>query len=289
MADRILLTGAGGQLGRALQSALSGWDLVSRPRAALDITQLDDVRACVEETQPALVINAAAYNAVDAAESDVEGAYAGNALGPRNLALATAAASIPILHVSSDYVFDGCADRPYHEFDQPNPRTVYGASKLAGETAVRDLNPRHYVVRTAWLYCAEGKNFANTITGMADRDEVRVVSDQFGSPTYVPHLATGIAQLIQSEAFGTYHVANSGAASWFDLTLALYGALGIATPVVPVATADFPRPAERPRYSVLTTLQQPRIELPDWRAGVAAYAAARNFLGDSPVLGNLPP
>lgn len=276
MAQRILITGAGGQLGRALQEALRGSDLLPRPRALLDITDLEALRAAVDELRPDLVINAAAYNAVDAAESDAEGAFAGNALGPRNLALVTAATDTPLLHVSTDYVFDGFASRPYHEFDPPNPRTVYGASKLAGEKAVRDLNPRHFIVRTAWLYHPDGKNFANTITALgAERDEVRVVSDQYGSPTYVPHLASAIARLLPSGAFGTYHLVNTGAASWFDFAAALFAACGLTTPIVPVPTVDFPRAAERPRYSVLTTLQQPRIELPDWREGVEEFAAAR--------------
>ena len=276
MPARILITGAGGQLGRALQEALRDRELLPRTHGELDISDLDAVRAAVDDLRPELVINAAAYNAVDAAESDAEGAFAGNALGARNLALVTAAAAIPLLHVSTDYVFDGRGNRPYHEFDPPNPRTVYGASKLAGEKAVRDLNPRHYIVRTAWLYHPEGKNFANTITALgAERDEVRVVSDQYGSPTYVPHLAAGIAQLLPSGAFGTYHIVNAGAASWYDFAVALFAEIGLATPILPVSSADFPRPAERPRYSVLTTLQQPRIELPDWRDGVREFATAR--------------
>jgi len=275
MVRKILIAGAGGQLGRSLSDALGDRDLVSLGRAELDISSLDAVRAALGEAKPDLVINAAAYNAVDAAEADVEGAFTGNAVGPRNLALETASLGIPLLHVSTDYVFDGQAGCPYHEFDAPNPRTVYGASKLAGESAVRELNARHYIVRTAWLYHPDGKNFANTMVGLGGRDEVRVVSDQYGSPTYVPHLAQGLSRLIDSAAFGTYHMVNGGAASWFEFTRALYAAMAISTRVLPVSTADFPRPAERPRYSVLRTIQQPRIELPDWREGVAAFAVAK--------------
>jgi dTDP-4-dehydrorhamnose reductase len=269
---RILLTGAGGQLGQALQAALTDYDLVAFDRQRLDITQLEAVRAAVQTLQPDLVLNAAAFNNVDGAESDPNTAYRGNALGPRNLAVVTAACRLPLLHVSTDYVFAGTSKRPYHEFDCPHPRSVYGASKLAGEEVVRALNPCHYVVRTAWLYHTTGHNFPKTMCSLADQPEVRVVSDQYGSPTYAPHLATAIARLIPTGAYGTYHLAGRGGTSWFEVTRMLYRLLGIQTPVRPVATADFPRPAERPRYSVLTTVQDPQILLPPWEEGLAEFA-----------------
>jgi dTDP-4-dehydrorhamnose reductase len=271
---KIVITGAAGQLGQALQATLHGHALVALDHRGLDITRLSAVRDAVAAQQPDLVINAAAYNDVDGAETHDAEAYAGNALGPRNLAVATAEHSIALLHVSSDYVFDGSAQRPYHEFDLPAPRSLYAKSKLAGEAAVRTHNHRHYIVRTAWLFSTVGRNFAKTIWGLAGRPEVRVVSDQYGSPTYAPHLAEAIGRLIESGAFGTYHLAGKGGTSWFELTRALYRHLGIATPVVPVSTADFPRPAERPRYSVLTTAQDPAILLPPWEEGVAAFARA---------------
>jgi dTDP-4-dehydrorhamnose reductase len=269
---KILLTGAGGQLGQALQEALADRDLVALDHHHLDITSIEAVRHTVGGHHPDIVVNAAAFNNVDGAESDPDAAYRGNALGPRNLAVVTAARGLPLLHVSTDYVFAGTRTRPYHEFDRPHPRSVYGASKLAGEDAVRTLNPRHYVVRTAWLYHTVGRNFPKTMCTLADRSEVRVVSDQFGSPTYAPHLAAALAQLITTGAFGTYHLAGQGGTNWFALACALYRHLGIRTPVRPVATSEFPRPAERPRYSVLTTLQEPRIVLPPWEDGVAEFA-----------------
>lgn len=271
---KILLAGAAGQLGQALQQTLTAHELVAFTRNELDITSLEAVRSALAAHAPALVINAAAYNDVDGAETHPGEAFAGNALGPRNLAVATAARGIPVLHVSSDYVFDGTARRPYHEFDRPNPRSVYGASKLAGEEAVRALNPRHYVVRTAWLFHTAGRNFARTMLGLAERPEVRVVSDQYGSPTFVPHLAEALARLVETEAFGTYHFAGQGGASWYELTTTLFRVCGITTPVLPVSTADFPRPAERPRFAVLTTLQNPRLLLPPWTDGVTAFARA---------------
>jgi len=270
---RILLTGAKGQLGQALQVALAEHALVALDHQQLDISRLSTVREAVQIHNPDLVLNAAAFNGVDAAESDPDAAYRGNALGPRNLALVTAACRIPLLHVSTDYVFAGTSQRPYHEFDTPNPRSVYGASKWAGEEAVRELNPQHYVVRTAWLYHAVGRNFPKTICSLArQQPEVRVVSDQYGSPTYAPHLALAIARLILTEAYGTYHFAGQGGTSWFEVTCTLYRLLNIQTPVRPVATADFPRPAERPRYSVLVTLQDPQILLPSWEVGLTEFA-----------------
>ena len=271
---KILLTGAAGQLGTALQGSLRAHEVVALGHGRLEITRLAAVREAIAAHRPTLVINAAAFNDVDGAETRPEDAYAGNALGPRNLAVATAAQGIPLLHVSTDYVFDGTGKRPYTEFDATNPRSAYGRSKLAGEEAVRALNHRHYVVRTAWLFSTVGRNFAKTMCGLAERPEVRVVSDQYGSPTYVPHLADGLAQLIGTDAFGTYHMAGKGGTSWFELTRTLYRHLGIATPVQPVSTAEFPRPAERPRHAVLTTVQDPAILLPPWEEGVAAFARA---------------
>jgi len=271
---RVLLTGSAGQLGQALQLSLGRHDVLAVDLGELDVVRLDAVRDAVAAYRPDVVINAAAFTDVDGAETRQEEAYAANALGPRNLALAAADRQIPLLHVSTDYVFDGSLRRPYHEFDRANPLSVYGASKLAGEEAVRALNPRHYIVRTAWLFHENGRNFPKTMAGLADRPEVRVVNDQYGSPTYAPHLADAIARLIDTSAYGTFHLAGQGAASWFDVACVLYRALGISTPVQPVSRDEFPRPAARPPYSVLTTMQDPRIVLPPWQDGVTSFARA---------------
>lgn len=269
---KVLLTGSGGQLGRSLHRLLAQRSVVGLDRSQLDITRLDEVRQTIADHGPGIVINCAAYNAVDAAETEVDAAFRGNALGPRNLAVATAATGLPVVHVSTDYVFDGETTRPYHEFDVPRPASVYGASKLAGEEAVRSLNPRHYIVRTAWVYEAEGTNFPNTIRALAAKGPVRVVDDQHGSPTYAPHLAAGIVRLIETEAYGTYHLAGRGGTTWYELTRALFKALGIAAAVEATTTAEFPRPAKRPRFSVLTTRQEPSILLPPWEDGVAEFS-----------------
>lgn len=270
---KVLLLGGSGQLGRALRPVL-GDALVAAPSSAeLDVADLAGVRGAVLATRPDLVVNCSAWNDVDGAERDPEGAFRTNALGPRNLALATADAGAALLHVSTDYVFPGDGHRPYCEFDRTGPLGVYGQSKLAGEDAVRTFNPRHYVVRTAWLYSTTGRNFALTMRSLAHRDEVRVVDDQVGSPTYAPHLARAVAELATTGAWGTYHLAGRGRASWCELTRALYRALEIGTPVVPVTTAEFPRPAPRPAFSVLCTVQTPTILLPPWEEGVRGFAA----------------
>ena len=180
---------------------------------------------------------------------------------------------IPIVHVSTDYVFDGETERPYVESDAPSPRTVYGHTKLAGEEAVRAANPEHFVVRTAWLYSTGGSNFALTMLGAAERGSVRVVDDQIGSPTYAAHLADGIAQLIGRTDWGTVHMANRGQTTWYGLTRALYAELGLDCEVAPCTTDEFPRPAERPRYSALATEREPAILLPPWEEGVRDFAS----------------
>jgi dTDP-4-dehydrorhamnose reductase len=271
---KILVTGAAGQLGRCLARALAAHEMVALGHAALDITRFDAVRDAVALHRPALVINASAFNDVDGAESRSAEAYAVNALGSRNLAVASAASGIPLVHVSTDYVFDGAAERPYHEFDRPNPLSVYGASKLAGEDAVRTLNPRHYVVRTAWLFWEGGNSFLLSMYARAASPGLRVVNDQYGSPTYAPHMAEGIAHLIETGAFGTYHMAGAGGTTRYELTRELFRLLRLSPMPQAASRCDFPAAAARPRYSVLTTIQDPRIELPAWQEGVAQCARA---------------
>ena len=271
---RVLVSGAGGQLGQSLQKELPMHELVPLVHARLDITDLQAVREAVAAFHPDVVVNASAYNNVDGAESDPSSAYHLNAVGPRNLAVAAAERGIAVVHVSTDYVFDGTASEPYHEYHETAPLSVYGKSKLAGETAVIALNEHHYVVRTALLYHEAGMNFPVRMLEQRDKPSVRVVSDQFGSPTYARHLARAIGDLIETGAYGTYHFAGRGGTSMLDWTRALYRLCGISTEVIPVSMADFPRPARRPRYSVLTTLQSPQILLPEWEEGLAEFARA---------------
>jgi dTDP-4-dehydrorhamnose reductase len=274
---KILITGAGGQLGSALQTTMANRQVIALTRAELDITNPDEVSSAIAAHHPNIVINCAAYTAVDMAESDEAGAFKLNAEGPRNLAIATAEQRIPLVQVSTDYVFDGAGNKPYHEFARTNPQSVYGRSKLAGEQAVASINPRHFIARTAWLYHHEpvnAKNFPKTMLAQSHRESVKVVNDQHGSPTYAPHLAEAIARLIETQSYGIYHLAGGGQTTWFDLTRRLYRLFGIQTAVEPCATDEFPRPANRPAYSVLTTIREPQIVLPPWEEGLAAFADA---------------
>lgn len=276
---KILVTGGAGQLGRALPEALRGHDVTAIERAALDIADGAAVTAALAAHAPRAVINAAAYNEVDRAESEPEAAFRGNVLGPRTLAEATAARGIALVHVSTDYVFDGTARTPYVESASTHPLSVYGRSKRDGEQAVIGTNPRHFVVRTSWLYSADGRNFPNTIRRLARNGGVRVVDDQRGSPTYVPHLATALASLVASADFGVHHAAGQGEASWYELTRALFAGLGLDVPVEPVTTDAFPRPAPRPAYSVLATERRPPRLLPPWQDGLAEYVRAVKVTG----------
>jgi dTDP-4-dehydrorhamnose reductase len=272
---RILVAGADGQLGRRVQISLGSHSVTALSHSELDVTSLDQVRAAIRAHEPDLLINASAFNDVDGAESKVETAFLVNAVGPRNLAVATAEVGARVLHVSTDYVFNGSSERPYHEYDEPDPLSVYAHSKLAGERGVASLNPRHYIVRTAWLFDEHGNNPVNRMIARAEAGEVRAVNDQFGSPTYAPHLADAIARLINTDAFGIYHFAGGGGTSWFELTCTVFREAGVDADILPVSAAEFPRPAKRPRYSVLTSIQEPRIVLPPWSDGVKEFAAAR--------------
>lgn len=271
---KILVTGASGQLGRALLPALAHHDVVALPRATLDIADPEAVRAVLAAQAPAVVINAAAYNEVDRAEAEPAAALRANAEGPRLLAEATARRGIALVHISTDYVFDGRAGRPYVESDAPNPLSAYGRSKRAGEQAVIAANPRHFVVRTAWLYSAEGRNFPNSMRRLATQGPLRVVNDQRGSPTYAPHLAVRLAGLLDSADFGLHHMAGAGEASWFELTGALFRNLRLDVSIEPVTTETFPRPAPRPRYSALESERRPARWLPPWEDGLAEYVRA---------------
>ena len=214
---RIVVTGSNGQLGRALQRVIGQETLYLVDLPEHDITNLDHTIASVTAFRPDLVIHAAAITDVDGCEKDPELAYRVNAWGTRNVAVSCQRSGCPLVYISTDYVFDGTKGEPYWEYDEPNPLSVYARSKLAGETLVQTLLSEFYVVRTAWLYDRSGKNFVKTVLRLAEeRDSLRMVTDESGSPTYAPDLAVAVARLIQTPAYGIYHFTNLGTCSRFE-------------------------------------------------------------------------
>jgi dTDP-4-dehydrorhamnose reductase len=267
---KVMIVGAGGQLGRALQAQLNN-EAIAFTHADLDITKFDRVARTMTTVEPDVLINAAAFNDVDGAESKLTEAFELNAKGPKNLAMVSRAHGVKLVHVSTDYVFDGYAKEPYDELSVPNPLSAYGASKLAGEREVANYQSQHYIVRTAWLYHTEGRNFPKTMLSLAGRDSVNVVSDRFGCPTFAPHLAAAILKVVKTDLFGLHHMAGQGQASWYDLTKELYQAAGIQTQVNPVPATQFQQAATRPDYSVLTTLRPDEFKLPHWKIGLQEF------------------
>jgi len=275
----VLVTGAEGQLGKQLirKSIDRGVEVVRLARHDLDITDFDAVRRRIAE--PVTVINCAAYTAVDNAETDADTAYAINETGAANLARACAEAGARLIHVSTDYVFSGTSDRPYEPDDPTGPKTVYGASKLAGERAIAELAPTSTIVRTAWVYTGVGTDFVATMRRLeAERDIVRVVTDQVGSPTYAADLADGLLELAAlPEAPLILHATNDGATSWYEFARAIFGEIG-ADPdrVQPTTSAEFVRPAPRPAYSVLSSKAWAAVGLTPlrgWREALHASVA----------------
>jgi len=268
---RLLVTGAGGMLGRSVVAAAerAGHEVVALSRSDLDITDPAAVAAAVRDE---VVINCAAFTDVDGAEGAEDLATLVNGDAPGYVASAARA----VLQPSTDYVFDGSKRTPYLESDPTGPRSAYGRSKLAGEHAVTAANPRHFIVRTSWLFGAGGRNFVDTMLGLAgERDELKVVDDQVGCPTYAGHLATALVELAESDAYGIHHVAGAGACSWFDFAAEIFRRAEADVRLVPCTTDEFPRPAQRPAYSVLASERPDAVRLPDWREGLAAYLAER--------------
>ncbi|MBU4239936.1 MAG: dTDP-4-dehydrorhamnose reductase [Actinobacteria bacterium] len=252
---KILLTGSKGQLGTDFQLVSEGRHQVDGYDLDLDITDRGAVERRVADAAPDLVVNTAAFTNVDGAESDEIAAYRVNALGAQNLALGCQQAGIPLLHVSTDFVFNGDSGSPYTEFDRPDPRGVYGKSKYAGECYVAGLLNRYYICRTSWLFGVGGHNFVKTMLQAGrQRDSVRVVDDQEGSPTYSRDLASKLLEIIEGGSYGIYHLSNSGSCTWNEFTRAIFEIAGINTTVLPVSTAELGRPAPRPRYSVMRGL-----------------------------------
>lgn len=277
--QRIAIIGASGQLGTELLRLLGEAALPLR-HADIEITDTANVRGVLGTANPDLVINAAAYNWVDKAEDEPQAAFSVNALGTRNIAMACADRSIPLLHVSTDYVFGAKpATIPYTETNQSAPVNVYGMSKLAGENFVHSICPQHFIVRTCGLYghaAAVGKgNFVKTMLRLGrEKGHVRVVNDQLCTPTSTADLAQGLLKLIETDTYGLYHLTNAGAATWHDFASEIFRAANLPVTVEPISTAEFAARARRPAYSVLNCEKVAAVigqEMPPWQDALGRY------------------
>jgi dTDP-4-dehydrorhamnose reductase len=283
---RIMVTGAEGMLGRELVARLAReHEVVAVDVADFDITGFAATREAIAAARPQLLCHCAAYTDVDGCERDPDRAFRVNALGTWNVAAAADGIGAGLIYISSDFVFDGAKGAPYTEYDAPNPLGAYGASKLAGEQHVRELLPRHFIVRTAWLYAAHGRNFvlsilrkarelaATAAAPSAEPPALRVVADQVGSPTFAGDLADAIARhLVDSRLYGTYHITNKGWCSWAELATEALRLVGSAARVEPIRSEQWPSPTRRPAYSVLRHYAlelQGRDDLRPWQAALA--------------------
>ena len=285
--QKILLTGVNGQVGHALKTKLTEYEVIALSREQLDLTKIHDIRRVVREIKPNVIINPAAYTAVDKAESEPELAFAINATAPQILAEETARLGAALIHFSTDYVYDGTKKIPYVENDEINPVSVYGKSKLAGEVAIRAVGLPHLILRTSWVYGAYGKNFLKTILRLAaERDMLRIVGDQVGAPTSSESIANAVVQLVavwkptQENQTGIYHLTNKGETSWYGFSCEIVNQYNVLMSgkdwpalkvnvknIAAITTADYPTPAARPANSRLNNAKLKQVfdvELPAW-------------------------
>lgn len=250
---RILITGSNGMLGHDLIDVLEkNHELILTTSKTLDITDKRQVLDFISDSKPDIVINSAAYTDVDGCEENQDLAYSVNGEGVENLALACREVDCPLVHISTDYVFDGSATEPICEDGDIGPISVYGKSKLKGEEAILEILDKYFIIRTAWLYGINGRNFPKTMLELAENhSEITVVYDEVGTPTYTPDLAYGISQLIETDYYGIYHLTNSGSCSWCEFARYIFEIADRDVNVIPVTASEFARPAPRPSYSVL--------------------------------------
>lgn len=283
MAMKVLVTGAAGQLGQDVVRLLGehGHVVLACDRQEMDITDIDQCAQVVGEFGPDVVIHCAAHTAVDVAETDVDAAYLLNAAGTRNVVLAAEKAGAKFVYISTDYVFSGDGINPYHEYDNTDPKSIYGKSKRAGEVLVQTLSSKYFIVRTSWVYGKYGNNFVKTMLKLGqEKPLLKVVDDQKGSPTYTVDLANFLLELIQTEKYGIYHASNTESCTWFEFTQAIFkeaeALLGLkfTAKLEPCTTEEYPRPAPRPRNSVMEHLSIRTNGLQDlrpWREGLKAF------------------
>ena len=281
---KILITGCNGQLGRALNKEYAKDDVefintdVAQGEGilSLDITNVEEVIRCGEKTKPDVIINCAAHTNVDACETQWDLAYQINAVGARNLSIAAAKTDAKLIHVSTDYVFPGTSPKPLTEFDATGPISAYGKTKLEGENFVKEFAPKHFILRTAWLY-GDGKNFVKTMLKLSEsHDTITVVSDQYGSPTSAAELAKMIHFLEPTENYGTYHATCEGQCSWADFAVEIFKRAGKDTVVKYVTTEEYKSPAKRPAYSVLDNYMlrltaKDAFRMADWKDALDVY------------------
>lgn len=274
---RVLVTGAGGMLGRDVVEELEnqGYEVIPLTHVALDITNGKVVKEAILQHKPEAVINCAAYTKVDQAEEEYQKALEVNALGVRNLALACRETGAVLVHISTDYVFDGSRQKPWGIYDQRNPLNAYGQSKYLGERFLETIAPKYFLVRTSRLFGEHGPNFVEAILKLArERETLTVVDDQWGCPTYTRDLARALADLLASGCYGVYHITNRGATTWYHFAREILAVAGLNTPVKPITSAEFPRPARRPAYSVLDPFPLEKTIgylLPPWPDALKRY------------------
>ena len=275
---KILITGCAGMLGRdvALAAQAVGHEPIALGHDELDILDREGVERAVIESNAGAVINCAAWTDVDGAESHREEAVAANGTGAGIVAAAAAIINVPVIYPSSDYVFNGSNEDGYVESDETNPISAYGQSKLAGEEETAAANPRHFIVRSSWLFGVNGRNFVDTMLGLADtQDEVVVVRDQVGCPTYTGHLAAGLVRLLDGDDYGIHHMAGGGRCSWYEFAVEIFRQAGSTCRVLSATSDMLDRPAPRPAFSVLASEREHPILLPDWQDGLADYLVER--------------
>ena len=278
---RVLVTGAAGMLARDLVPCLQmrGHDVLAPPEKDLDVTRLDAIKRWTSSASPEVIVNCAAYTKVDQAESEEHLASVINGLAVQNLCLACQEIGIPLVHFSTDYVFDGTKAGPYTIYDHPHPINAYGRTKLLGEEYVLWLLQKFYLVRTSWLFGIDGPNFVETMLKLARKQkQVSVVSDQRGCPTWTQHLSEAVFSLIESGRYGVYHATNSGPTTWFDYATEIFRLAETGTAVLPITTDQFPTAATRPKNSVLDPFPLPEVtgrDMPTWQEALRAYLEER--------------
>ncbi|HWP92441.1 MAG TPA: dTDP-4-dehydrorhamnose reductase [Thermodesulfobacteriota bacterium] len=282
---RVLITGATGQLGHDLLRLLEttkDYKVIATGRPDLDITDYAKVKGFISEARPDIIIHAAAFTSVDQCESQMDLAFKVNALGARNVASVSSHIGAKLVYISTDYVFDGAKEGPYREFDTPNPLNIYGQSKLLGEQFVKEQTSRFFIIRTAWLYGIEGRNFVKTMLELGMKgEELRVVNDQRGTPSCTTDLAREIIQIMTTELYGTYHCTSQGECTWYDFAVEIFRCANLEVKIRPVSTEDYPRPARRPKNSVLDNYMlrlQGLDTMPDWRDALSLFMRENNIL-----------